>query len=73
MPGIAKAAFQVASGEADEDGRRPCMEAFTLKAVEYLVNLFHRSPCFLLIPELLLYGRRGAGRISTGRYSRLSG
>lgn len=42
MASIAKAAFQVASGETDEDGRRARMEAFTLKAVENLVNLSHR-------------------------------
>ena len=30
------------TGETDEYGRRPRMEAFTLEAVEYLVNLSHR-------------------------------
>ena len=32
----------VAEGETDEDGRLARMEAFTLKAVENLVNLSHR-------------------------------
>ena len=73
VSGITKTAFQVASGEADENGRRTRMETFSLETVEYLVNLSHRLPCFLLIPELLLCSRWEAGRISTGRYSRLSG
>ena len=49
------------------------VEAFALKTVEYFVNLSHRSLCLLLIPALLLYSIRGVGRISTGRYFRLSG
>ena len=49
--GVAEATSQVATGEADEYGGSPRMEPFALQAVEYLVNLPHRSPCY---PQTLL-------------------
>ena len=52
MAGIAEITFEVAPREADKDCRRTGMESLALQAVEYLVNLSHRSPCCLRILEL---------------------
>ena len=52
MAGIAEITFEVAPREADKDCRRTGVESLALQAVEYLVNLSHRSPCCLRILEL---------------------
>ena len=52
MASIAEITFEVTSREADKDRRRTGVESLALQAVEYLVNLSHRSPCCLRILEL---------------------
>ena len=47
---IAKGAFEVAAAEAYEDRRRPRIEAFTLKGIEYLINPEHVD-CFVVPPR----------------------
>ena len=46
---VAEGAAQVAARETDEYGGCTRVVTLALQAVEYLVNLSHRWPCFLLI------------------------
>ena len=53
MTGIAKSTTEVTPRKTNEYSRCTRMEAFSLKAIEYLINLSHKPPYFLPTPVLL--------------------